>query len=79
MHKFDIHFYSKELTNHESYYIARDEGCLAPALLLFSQPQTNALYRDLMIYRGGSVNQIKPARVIDNPIKEKIFLNMIER
>ncbi len=67
------------IANEGGYKYERDEGCLAPALLLFSQPQTNALYRDLMVYRGGSVNQIKPARVIDNPIKEKIFLNMIEK
>lgn len=37
------------------------------------QEQTYALYRDLMIYRGTSPNQIKPVRVIDNPIKEKFF------
>lgn len=67
------------LANSGGYRYERDEGCLAPALLLFSQPQTHALYRDIMVMRGGSANQIKPARVLDNPIKERIFLTMVEK
>lgn len=41
------------------------------------QEQTYALYRDMMIYRGTSPNQIKPVRVIDNPIKEKFFQGLV--
>ena len=43
------------------------------------QPQTNSLWRDMMIYKGISPNQIKPVRVIDTPVKEKFFLNLTQK
>ena len=46
----------------------------------FSEPQTQLLYRDVRRYREKTaVDQIKPVRVLDNPIKEKFFKGMIER
>lgn len=46
----------------------------------FSEPQTQLLYRDVRIYREKTVvDQIKPVRVLDNPVKEKFFKRMIER
>ena len=46
----------------------------------FSEPQTQLLYRDVRRYREKTaIDQIKPVRVLDNPIKEKFFKGMIER
>lgn len=46
----------------------------------FSEPQTQLLYRDVRRWREKTViDQIKPVRVLDNPIKEKFFMKMIER
>ncbi len=35
-------------------------------------------YRDLMILKGTSPNQLKPVRVIDTPMKEKFFFGLVE-
>ena len=46
----------------------------------FSEPQTQLLYRDVRRYREkAAIDQIKPVRVLDNPIKVKFFKRMIER
>ena len=46
----------------------------------FSEPQTQLLYRDVRRYREkAAIDQIKPVRVLDNPIKVKFFKKMIER
>ena len=31
-----------------------------------------------MIYRGASANQLKPVRMIDNPLKERFFFALLE-
>ena len=54
------------------------EGILAPTVLKFVQQETYALYRDLMIMKGASENQIKPVRVIDNLFKEKYFFKLVD-
>ena len=54
-------------------------GVLSPAKLVFLQEQTYMLYRDLMIMKGTSANQLKPVRVIDTPMKEKFFFGLAER
>lgn len=61
-----------------AYMFTRKEGELAPAKVMILEPQTNVLWRDLMIMKGTSPNQIKPVRVIDTPVKEKFFLNLVE-
>ena len=53
-------------------------GILADLELLFLQPQTYQLYREVMIMRGTSVNQLKPVRVIDTPMKQKFFFSLKE-
>ena len=53
-------------------------GSLAPMELVFLQQQTYQLYRDVMIMKGASANQLKPVRVIDTPVKEKFFFAMRE-
>lgn len=54
------------------------EGILAPTVLKFLQQETYALYRDLMIMKGTSENQLKPVRVIDNLFKEKYFFKLVD-
>lgn len=54
------------------------EGILAPTVLKFVQQETYVLYRDLMIMKGTSENQIKPVRVIDNLFKEKYFFKLVD-
>lgn len=45
----------------------------------FSEPQTQLLYRDVRRWREKIViDQIKPVRVLDNPVKEKFFKKMVE-
>lgn len=53
-------------------------GVLSPMVLHYSQIETHAAYRDFMIMKGTSANQLKPVRVLDTPRKEKFFLTMIE-
>ena len=42
------------------------DGHLSPMKLVCLQPQTCQLYRELMIYKGASSNQMKPVHMIDN-------------
>ena len=51
---------------------------LAPLELVFLQQQTYLLYRDMMIMKGYSANQLKPVHVIDSPRKEKFFFGLRE-
>jgi len=55
------------------------KGVLGPTQLYFEQLETYALYRDLMVMKGISPNQLKPVRVIDTPMKEKFFFGLIEK
>jgi hypothetical protein len=54
-------------------------GVLGHMELIFLQAETYQAYRDLMIRKGTSPNQLKPVRVIDTPIKEKFFFTLKER
>jgi len=58
---------------------AEDEGLLAATEVVFLQPQTFALYRDLQVMRGASRNQVKPVRLIDTPEKERFFFALIDK
>ena len=57
---------------------AQDEGLLGMTEVTFVQPQTFALYKDLMIMRGASRNQTKPVRLIDTPEKENFFFTLLD-
>jgi|ADurb_H2B_03_Slu_FD_contig_123_5367_length_2918_multi_13_in_2_out_2_2 hypothetical protein len=54
-------------------------GVLSPSELTFVQEETYALYRDLMIHRGISGNQLKPVRVIDTLVKENFFFALVDK
>ena len=53
-------------------------GVLAPMELVIVQQQTYQLYRDMMIMKGTSPNQLKPVRIIDTPMKERFFFGLKE-
>lgn len=53
-------------------------GVLGPLELRISQIETHALYRDIMIGKGVSSNQLKPVRVLDTPMKERFFFALVE-
>ncbi|WP_027869506.1 GH3 auxin-responsive promoter family protein [Eubacterium sp. AB3007] len=54
-------------------------GVLAPCEIIPVQQQTYQLYREMMIMKGVSPNQLKPVRVIDTPIKYRFFNGLRER
>jgi hypothetical protein len=54
-------------------------GVLSPSEISFVQEETYALYRDLMIMRGISANQLKPVRVIDTLVKENFFFALVDK
>ena len=62
------------------YREAAERKELLPARALCLQPQTHLLYRDVERYRKKTApDQIKPVRVLDNPVKEKFFFSMADR
>lgn len=64
----------------ESVRKAEEAGGLLPVRILCLQPQTHLLYRDVERYRRKTApDQIKPVRVLDNPVKEKFFFSMTDR
>ena len=62
-----------------SYGSKVKEKLLLPLKLNFLQQETYYLYRDMMMMRGISENQIKPVRVLDTPRKEKFFFGLIDK
>ena len=61
-----------------SYGTKVKTGVLGPLELKISQIETHALYRDIMISKGVSANQLKPVRVLDTPMKERFFFALVE-
>lgn len=62
-----------------SYGAKVKDGILSPIRIAYVEPETYALYRDMMLYKGVSENQIKPVRVIDNPRKKKFFFGLLSQ
>ena len=81
--KKDIEFYREAIEKrlmqaNPSYGMKINTGVLGKTELLFVQQETYMLYRDLMIMKGVSPDQLKPVRVIDTPIKEQFFFGLLE-
>ena len=55
-----------------------DTNEIAPALLYLQQMQTHALWRDVKVHKGTSLNQVKPVRVLDTPVKKDFFYKLRE-
>ena len=45
---------------------------------MVQQKDSHALYREVMVLRGTSENQLKLVRVLDTPFKQHFFLKMVE-
>lgn len=56
-----------------------DTNEIAHAKLFIQQMQSHALWRDVKIAKGTSLNQVKPVRVLDTPVKEKFFYGLLEQ
>ncbi|MCR5088494.1 MAG: GH3 auxin-responsive promoter family protein [Oscillospiraceae bacterium] len=48
------------------------------AVLYLQQQQTHALWREIRVHKGTSLNQVKPVRVLDTPVKMKFFYGLRE-
>ncbi len=48
------------------------------AVLYLQQQQTHALWRDVRMHKGTSLNQVKPVRVLDTPMKKDFFYALRE-
>ncbi len=55
------------------YYDCYADHWLDKPEVYFLQPETQLLYRDMMVMRGASMNQLKPVRVIMNERQRKFF------
>ena len=75
------------LSNYDSYapYIERmtDKEELGTneidhGVLFLQQEQTHALWRELRIQKDASLNQVKPVRVLDTPMKKQFFYALRE-
>ena len=51
---------------------------IAHATLYLQQMQTHALWRDIKLHKGTSLNQVKPVRVLDTPVKKNFFYGLLE-
>ena len=51
---------------------------LLPPEVYFEQPETQFLYRDLMVMKGAAPSQVKPVHVITNEEQRKFFMRMRE-
>ena len=47
-------------------------------VLFLQQEQTHALWCELRIQKGASLNQVKPVRVLDTPMKKQFFYALRE-
>ena len=55
------------------YYDCYADNWLAKPEVWFLQAETSLLYRDMMVFKGASLNQLKPVRVIMNERQRKFF------
>ena len=60
------------------YFDCYDDNWLDKPEVFFLQPETSLLYRDMMVFRGASMNQLKPVRVIMNERQKKFFFALVQ-
>ena len=53
-----------------------DDEWLDKPEVYFLQPETSILYRDMMVFKGASLNQLKPVRVIMNERQKAFFFSL---
>jgi glycosyltransferase involved in cell wall biosynthesis len=61
-----------------AYKAARDDNKLSSAVCLFLEPETQEAYGEYVAYRQHSgIDQLKPVRYLDNPVKRRFFNTML--
>lgn len=53
-------------------------GLINPVKILFSQPETYVLYKEMMLTKGNSIAQLKPVTVIGNEMQRRFFFGLVE-
>ena len=53
-------------------------GLIKPVKILFSQPETYVLYKEMMLMKGNAIAQLKPVTVIGNDLQKKFFFNLVD-
>jgi hypothetical protein len=61
-----------------SYESKVKDGLIKPVKILFSQPETYVLYKEMMLMKGNSIAQLKPVTVISNEMQRKFFFGLVE-
>jgi hypothetical protein len=54
------------------------DGLINPVKILFSQPETYLLYKELMLELGNAIAQLKPVTVIDNETQKNFFFTLVD-
>lgn len=53
-------------------------GLIKPAKLLFAQPETYVLYKEMMLMKDNAIAQLKPVTVIGNEMQRRFFFTLTE-
>ncbi len=53
-------------------------GLIKPLKLVFAQPETYVLYKEMMLLKGNSIAQLKPVTVIGNELQKRFFFALTE-
>lgn len=61
-----------------SYADKVKSGLIKPVKLVFAQPETYVLYKEMMLMKGNSIAQLKPVTVIGNELQRKFFFGLVE-
>ncbi len=61
-----------------SYGYKVRNGLINPVKILFSQPETYVLYKEMMLMKGNSIAQLKPVTVIGNEMQRRFFFGLVE-
>jgi hypothetical protein len=54
------------------------DGLINPVKILFSQPETYLLYKELMLELGNAIAQLKPVTVIGNETQKNFFFTLVD-
>ena len=53
-------------------------GLIKPLKILFSQPETYVLYKEMMLMKGNAIAQLKPVTVIGNELQKRFFFRLVD-
>ena len=58
--------------------MTKKNGLIQPVKILFSQPETYVLYKEMMLRMGNSIAQLKPVTVIGNEQQKNFFFTLVD-